>query len=138
MPKFFPFKHFKTVLLFSLYTSLLKFLKTLHIAIPTIFIPGALHNSYVLFLHNNVCKALRYKSHCNCVCVIHSCGQSNNDRVRSKHVAEIRNNTVLCFDKIYSASLIIYENNEEGLSKKDVCQLDKMDGNIWDICTKRE
>ena len=53
-----------------------------------------------IFLHNNVCKALRYESHCSCVYIFLSCGQSGDDYVWSKHVADLRNNTVLFLDKI--------------------------------------
>jgi len=62
--------------------------------------PKTLHFLYVVFLHNNMCKTLRYESHCSCVYIFLPCGKSDDDHVWSKHVADLRINTVLCFDKI--------------------------------------
>jgi len=62
--------------------------------------PKTLHLCYVAFLQNNFYKVLRYESHCSCVYIFLSCGKSDDDHVWSKHVADIRINTVLRFDKI--------------------------------------
>ena len=83
--------------------------------------PKTLQLFYVLFFHNNFWKELRYESHCRSEYIFVPCGKSDEDHVWSKHVVDIRIITVLCLDKILSASLIIYEHNESEMSKKRLC-----------------